>query len=314
MTEKREPLCSYFAFYPSYYETITEFVPEGHQLEALKAFIEYGLYGVEPSEGLPDMIRALFTMARPTIDKHIRDIENGKKGGRPRKNEDEKTGDKTPVKTPVKTPGNTKKEKEKERDMEREKDISFPFPYKESKNAAAPAPNGGGRVSDPFTFTDVLDTIKEHDIELTEAEARRFYDWMQKYDWKINGNRVSKLENALKGWSRKHHKSGNAADEAPEEKARKKQEAARRSEEFDEAMRKRPGYTTPSKEVPEELRKLMIRDRISEWDLRHVVGLKLTAIGYSTEKPVCEYEQEPIKKIISMWEPIRNTIKIMGNN
>lgn len=310
MTEKMKPITSYFAFYPSYYETITEFVDSEHQLEALKAFLEYGLYGMEPSNELPDIIRALFAMARPTIDKHIRDIENGKKGGRPRKDADAETGDKTPVKTPV----NTKKEKEKERDIEREKDISFPFPYKESKSAAAPAPDGGGRASDPFTFADILDTIKEHDIELTEAEARRFYDWMQKYDWKINGNRVSKLENALKGWSRKHHKSGNAADEAPEEKARKRQEAARRSKEFDEAMQNRPDYVTPSKEVPEELRKLMIRDRISEWDLRHVVGLKLTAIGYSTEKPVYEYEQEPIKKIISMWEPIRNTIKIMSNN
>lgn len=312
MTEKKKPITSYFAFYPSYYETITEFVDSEHQLEALKAFLEYGLYGMEPSNELPDMIRALFAMARPTIDKHIRDIENGKKGGRPRKDADAETGDKTPVKTP----GNTKKEKEKERDMEREKDISFPFPYKESKNAAAPAPNGGDRVSDPFTFADVLDTIKEHDIELTEAEARGFYEWMQKYNWTINGNRVSKLENALKGYSKKHHKEPDelADSESQEEKARKKQENARRSEEFDAAIQNRPDYVTPSKEVPEELRKLMIRDRISEWDLRHVVGLKLTAIGYSTEKPVCEYEQEAIKTILSVWAPIRNLLEITGNN
>ena len=304
MTEKKKPITSYFAFYPSYYETITEFVDSEHQLEALKAFLEYGLYGMEPSNELPDIIRALFAMARPTIDKHIRDIENGKKGGRPPK---EKTQE-----TPVKTPVNTKKEKakEKERDIEREKDISFPFPYKESENAAAPAPDGGGRVSDPFTFADVLDTIKEHDIELTEAEAKRFYDWMQKYNWTINGNRVSKLENALKGYSKKHHKEPDelASSESQEEKARKQQENARRSKEFDEAMQNRPGYTTPSKEVPEELRKLMIRDRISEWDLRHVVGLKLTSIGYSTEKPVCEYEQKAIKTIISVWGPIRNIL------
>lgn len=310
MSEHKESALSYFAFYPSYYETITKYLPESEQLAAIKLFIEYGLYGVEPPAETPAFIMAMFSMAKPTMDKHKRDIENGRKGGRPPK---EKTQE-----TPVKTPVNTKKEKakEKERDMEREKDISFPFPYKESKNAAAPAPNGGGRVSDPFTFADILDTIKEHDIELTEAEARGFYEWMQKYNWTINGNRVSKLENALKGYSKKHHKEPDelADSESQEEKARKKQENARRSEEFDAAIQNRPDYVTPSKEVPEELRKLMIRDRISEWDLRHVVGLKLTAIGYSTEKPVCEYEQEAIKTILSVWAPMRNLLEITGNN
>jgi len=212
MTEKREPLCSYFAFYPSYYEAITEFVPEEHQLEGLKAFIEYGLYGVEPSGDLPEIIRGMFKISRPTIDKHLRDVENGKKGGRPPKKEDEKTG----VKTGVNTGAKTKKEKEKEKDIEREKDISFPFPYKDTESAAAPAPNGGGSASSPFTFADVLDTIQKYDIDLTEAEARRFYDWMEKYHWQINRNPVSKLENAIRGWAKKHHKG--TTTKAPERK------------------------------------------------------------------------------------------------
>lgn len=74
-------------------------MPEEQQLEALKAFIEYGLYGVEPSEDLPDMIRAMFDMARPTIDKHLRVIESDRKGGRPPKKEDDKTGENTGANT-----------------------------------------------------------------------------------------------------------------------------------------------------------------------------------------------------------------------
>ena len=305
MTEKREPLCSYFAFYPSYYEAITEFVPEEHQLEGLKAFIEYGLYGVEPSGDLPDMIRGLFKISRPTIDKHLRDVENGKKGGRPPKKEDEKTG----VKTGVNTGAKTKKEKEKERDMEREKDISFPFPYKDTESAAAPAPNGGGSASSPFTFADVLDTIQKHDIDLTEAEARRFYDWMEKYHWQINGKPVN-LKNAISGWAKKHHKdtTTKAPEESPEEKARKRQEEKQRQKDFEKTMQSRPAYTTPSEKIPEKLRQLMIRDRISEWDLRHFVESKFHSFGYSHEKPIYEYEPKEIEKLIYTWEPIQNLI------
>ena len=307
MTEKREPLCSYFAFYPSYYETITEFVPEGHQLEALKAFIEYGLYGVEPSEDLPDMIRALFTMARPTIDKHIRDIENGKKGGRPRKNEDEKTG----VNTGVNTGAKTKKEKEKERDMEREKDISFPFPYKDTESAAAPAPNGGGSASSPFTFADVLDTIQKYDIDLTEAEARRFYDWMEKYHWQINGKPVN-LKNAISGWAKKHKDTTTKApEESPEEKAQRMKESERQRKDFETIMQSRPAYTTPSEKIPENLRRLMIRDKISEWDLQYIAEYKFPVFGYSHEKPIHEYEPKAIERLIYTWEPIQNLIKLL---
>lgn len=304
MTEKREPLCSYFAFYPTYYNGIMKYVPEEYQLEALKAFIEYGLYGVEPSEDLPDIIWAQFDMARPTIDKHIRDIENGKKGGRPPKKEDEKTG----VKTGVNTGGKTKKEKEKERDMEREKDISFPFPCKDTESAAAPAPNGGGSASSPFTFADVLDTIQQYDIDLTEAEARRFYDWMEKYNWQINGNPVSKLENAIRGWAKKHHKgtTTKAPEESPEEKARRRQEEKQRQKDFKKAIQSRPSYTTPSEKIPEELRQLMIRDRISEWDLRHIAEFKFPVFGYSHEKPIYEYEPKAIERLIYTWGPIRD--------
>jgi hypothetical protein len=250
-------------------------------------------------------------MARPTIDKHIRDIENGKKGGRPRKNEDEKTG----VKTGVNTGAKTKKEKEKEKDIEREKDISFPFPYKDTESAAAPAPNGGGSASSPFTFADVLDTIQKYDIDLTEAEARRFYDWMEKYNWQINGNPVSKLENAIRGWAKKHHKgtTTKAPEESPEEKARKKQEADLAQKEYDKVMQRRPAYTAPSEKVPEELRRLMIRDRISEWDLQQLVN-RAQFLPYTNSIPVCEYDEQTINMIVDRWVSWKTIINCYERN
>lgn len=310
MKEQKEATVSYLAFYPSYYETITNYLPEEDQLAAMKALLEYGLYGMEPPEDIKPEIRIIFSMARPTIDKHRRDIENGKKGGRPRKEDGTETG----VKTGVKTGANTKKEKEKERDMEREKDISFPFSYKDTESAAPPAPDGGGSASSPFSFADVLDTIEEHGIDLTEAEARGFYDWMEKYGWQINGNRVSKLENAIRGYAKKHHKKAEKAEpeESPEEKEQKElkrqtdQQAVKKWEGIME--RGRPAYTRPSKDIPDQLRTLMIRDKISEWDLQQFVGIRTTWLTPTEKTPVSEYDQNTITSVLRIWSAVSNMV------
>lgn len=68
-------------FYRSFAEAIKT-LPENQQLEALWAVIDYGLDDTEPENGIA---RALWLMAKPLIDKNNQRYENGKKGGRPRK-------------------------------------------------------------------------------------------------------------------------------------------------------------------------------------------------------------------------------------
>lgn len=72
-----------FVFYRSFRDAIEEMTDE-NKLATLLAICDYALYGVEPK--LEDvMARAVFTVARPSIDANKGRRANGKKGGRPPK-------------------------------------------------------------------------------------------------------------------------------------------------------------------------------------------------------------------------------------
>lgn len=72
-----------FVFYRSFRDAIDE-MSDGDKLATLLAICDYALYGVEPKlkSAMP---RAVFTVARPSIDANIERRTNGKKGGRPPK-------------------------------------------------------------------------------------------------------------------------------------------------------------------------------------------------------------------------------------
>lgn len=72
-----------FVFYDSYYEAISEF-DETIQVHLFKAICEYALYEKVPE--LSGIEKALFTLIKPTIDANEKRYNNGKKGGRPKKN------------------------------------------------------------------------------------------------------------------------------------------------------------------------------------------------------------------------------------
>ncbi len=72
-----------FVFYRSFRDAIEEMTDE-NKLATLLAICDYALYGVEPD--LKDaMSRAVFTVARPSIDANKDRRANGKLGGRPPK-------------------------------------------------------------------------------------------------------------------------------------------------------------------------------------------------------------------------------------
>lgn len=77
-----------FVFFRSFYESIKN-VPEENQLEIYKALCEYSLNNVIP-DNLSPISKALFILMKPNIDsskkRYSASVENGKKGGRPRKN------------------------------------------------------------------------------------------------------------------------------------------------------------------------------------------------------------------------------------
>lgn len=70
-----------FTFFESYYEAIAELEPED-QLAVYDAITRYSLYGFEPE--LSGVAKAIFAMAKPTIDRCQMRKEAGSHGGRKR--------------------------------------------------------------------------------------------------------------------------------------------------------------------------------------------------------------------------------------
>ena len=78
-----------FVFYKSFYDAIKQ-IPEEYQLEIYNAILQYSLEGVEPSS-LSNIASAMFTLIKPNIDsaqkKYEVSVNNGRRGGRPKKEE-----------------------------------------------------------------------------------------------------------------------------------------------------------------------------------------------------------------------------------
>lgn len=103
-------------FYRSFYEAIKS-LDKGTQADVYNAIFEYGLNGTEAD--LSPIAKAIFTLVKPQIDANNRRKENGKingakgaeygkLGGRPKKENGEKT-DKKPLKNPKKPVDGEKK-------------------------------------------------------------------------------------------------------------------------------------------------------------------------------------------------------------
>ena len=79
-----------FIFYKSFYDSINA-LDESMQLEVYQALAGYGLTG-EMKDDLSPIAKALLTAMIPTIDnankRYVASVENGKKGGRPKKNKE----------------------------------------------------------------------------------------------------------------------------------------------------------------------------------------------------------------------------------
>ena len=83
-----------FVFYGSWWEAIKN-LPRDVQGDVLTAIIEYGLSG-ETTEQLKPIAKAMLAMVKPQIDVNNKRFENGKKGGRPKcENEPNQNQEKT---------------------------------------------------------------------------------------------------------------------------------------------------------------------------------------------------------------------------
>ncbi len=100
-----------FIFYESWYEAIKG-LPRDMQGEIYTAIMEYSLYGNEIAN-LKPIAKSMFTLIKPLIEANRVRFENGKKGGRPRKDETEQKPNENQNETELKPSENRNETKSK---------------------------------------------------------------------------------------------------------------------------------------------------------------------------------------------------------
>lgn len=118
----------YFPFYESFLDGAQD-LPDDQRLQFYDAIAKYALKDENPA--LTGLALMCWKFAKPNLDSFIRNYDNGKKGGRPRK---------TPVSPIVKTGVSQESEtyKDKEKDREKEKEV-----VGRAATAAAPRTDSG---------------------------------------------------------------------------------------------------------------------------------------------------------------------------
>lgn len=84
-----------------------------------------------------------------------------------------------------------------------------PYTYREGEGEPLPPPSDeGGPAPSPFTLTDVKACAANpvNGINLSPEQIQGFYDWMEKYNWTINGEPVTNLVRALRGFQKREDK------------------------------------------------------------------------------------------------------------
>ena len=126
-----------FVFYASWWEAIKNLQRE-MQGDVLTAIIEYGLYG-ETTESPKPIASAMLAMVKPQIDANNQRYENGKKGGRPKANNNQTETKPKPNnnKNITKQKPNNNQTETKPKPKDKDKDISEDI-YKESSTKVEP--------------------------------------------------------------------------------------------------------------------------------------------------------------------------------
>ena len=242
--EEKQPVNGLVPIYANVCEQM-EKLNDSDRLKAYTAICRYGIFGEEPKD-LPLPAYLVFTGTKPAIDNYYKRANGGKKGGRPKKkkedpeDEDGEEHKETVINKPkVKTLGKNfseqgfsvpiyeieiEKEKEKEKDTEKDNEISFScntFSFKEPKAGNASA--GCLPASVPgFSFDSCLQCRDDNSMDLTDEQVKQFYDWMTGNGWKINGQPVKILKNAMKGYAKKQNHSAGIVETFTDEARMKK--------------------------------------------------------------------------------------------
>lgn len=192
-----------FVFYRSFLDAIQEMNPND-QLATLMAICNYAIYGKEP-ELTSVLPKAIFTIAKPSLDANITKRANGKKGGRPKK---KTTGFKNqkPMVSEIEKPNDVQNENQR-------------FPENESTVTVTETVTETETVTDTVTESETDDKADKPQKqrfakptlnEVSEycrsrnnnVDPERFIDYYEANGWKVGKNPMKDWRAAIRTWER----------------------------------------------------------------------------------------------------------------
>lgn len=171
-----------FVFFPSFLECV-ENAPENDRAEIVYCIVQYGIYG-KISKSAPQSFKMIFPAIRPIIDASIKRYnaqkENGKKGGRPKKeklNQNPSITQLKPKDNPTITHEKPNQNLNKEKDKEKNKNIKEEYQQQQKE----------------------INKEKVDDVVDVDFEKKNFYldclkDKLNKFSNVLNVELVCKIE------------------------------------------------------------------------------------------------------------------------
>ena len=172
-----------FTFFRSYLDAISE-MDDPVKLEVLTAIIAYGLDGIEPALSNP-ISRAIFRIAKPSLDSTRDSVLNGKKGGRPKKKAPLSENENPPFE-------NSETTKTIDKDIDLDKDIDKDCIVKADK------PPKHTRFAPP-SVEEVLSYCQER---RNQIDPEKFVDFYTSKGWKVGSQPMKDWRAAVRNWEK----------------------------------------------------------------------------------------------------------------
>lgn len=161
--------------YPSFCDLIRDHMPKTQQFDFLTAVIYYGVTGEEPNmRKFSKGASSIWGSIKPQVDANVERRENGKNGGRPKKEKEEKPQEEEAETTGFENENHrleNPKPKEKVKDKAKAKanDKAFAFAKEESGAIAQPDAGAGSAPDEP----PAADLITADDIQKFREDQER---------------------------------------------------------------------------------------------------------------------------------------------
>ncbi len=189
-----------FVFYASFYEAISN-LPGDTQLEVYNAICKYALLG-EPPE-LSPIAKAMFTVMRPVMDaasaRYEASVANGKKGGRPKKENLEKPSENLKG---LETGNLEKPSPNLNVNVNDNDNVNVNVNDKVTEIRAAKPPRT--RFTPPS-----IDEVKAYCQERGNGvDAERFIDYYNANGWRVGKNAMKDWKAAVRTWEKNGYGNG----------------------------------------------------------------------------------------------------------